>query len=171
LVVIQHQGELGWQRQEIPTEGLSLRFGEDGLELEAGRARDATAWVMLGSAESEAVLVARDSRGLFVNGLMPLRIAVLEERSEILVRGERLYFSGRDPLVVTRREADGPCRVCNDPTAGAECVACPQCGAVAHEGALAAGGERHCFSHVGRCSGCGLTPGDFDWTPEDDGDA
>jgi hypothetical protein len=113
--------------------------------------------------------VAAGERGLFVDGEQPLRLSVLSERSEISLRGERLYFTAREPLRVELWSGDpDECALCGEPLDGARVIVCTGCGAATHEGALPDGGERLCFSHHGRCPRCHLTRGDFSWTPEDD---
>jgi hypothetical protein len=97
---------------------------------------------------------------------VPLPVTVLEERSEIVWRDRRFYFTQRRPLEARPYEGDAECGVCGEPAGGCVAITCSGCGAVSHEGALREGGERACFSHRSGCPGCGLDRPDFAWSPE-----
>ena len=144
------------------------------MEIALAATRQADAYVVP-FVESEvrhaALVVTRGVRDLYVGGRRPLDVSVLEERAEIVLGGKRLYFTGREPLAVSRHEGDASCGVCGDPARGSEAIECTNCAAVTHEGALAEGGERLCFSHRGACPGCQLRREDFDWTPDGGPDA
>lgn len=164
-------GEAGWSRAEIPEEGVALRCSTSGTVelLPVGDAR-ADAWVIPvveSGTRHAALVVAAAAADLFVGGRRPLPVSLLDERSEIVLGGERVYFSARRPLSVTRYAGDASCGVCGDRVDGCEAVVCTHCSAVTHEGALVDAGERHCLSERGACPGCQLHREDFDWSPED----
>lgn len=173
FLIERRRGGMGWRRVPIPEQGLALSRSEHGIEIRAGHCPDADAHVLpfFENAVQHTALLSPGARDLFIDGRAPLGITVLDERTEIVLGGERVYHSGRQPLQVTRSESDASCRVCSDPTEGAESITCTQCGSVTHEGALADASERRCFSHHGRCPGCQLTLADFAWTPSEDADA
>lgn len=165
------EGPGSWQRSEIPDEGLALRRGASGgVDLLPGGEEPADAWVVPcdeSGARHAALVVARGVRDLFVGGHRPLPLSLLEERSEIVLGGERIYFSARRPLALTRYAGDASCGVCGDRVDGCEAVVCTHCAAVTHDGALVREGERRCLSERGACPGCQLRREDFDWSPED----
>lgn len=167
----------GWSRTPIPDGGLALwRGGSGNIELQpapgAGRT-PADAWVLPfveNGTRHAALVVAPGVRDLFVGGRRPLDVLVLEENMEVVIGRARFYYTTREPLVIARHQGDASCGVCGDPVKGCDAIGCARCAAVTHEGALADGGERLCFSHRGSCPGCQLRREDFDWTPEADGD-
>lgn len=176
LIHPDHSGS-GWSRTPIPDGGLALRRGGPGeVELESAPGdapTPADAWVLPfveNGTRHAALVVAPGVRDLFVGGRRPLDVLVLEEGMELVMGGARLYFTAREPLVIARHQGDALCGVCGEPAKGCDAVACTSCAAVTHEGALADGGERLCFSHRGSCPGCQLRREDFNWTPEADGD-
>ena len=109
-----------------------------------------------------------------LNGFPPLAASVLEERDEVIVGGEVLYF-GAHGLAETERfvAEDAPvrCSRCKAEIKGGDEVArCPACRAVHHEGALAERPEevRSCFSYFGEpCAACGRTIEEFRWSPKE----
>ncbi len=176
LIHRDHSGS-GWSRTPIPDGGLALwRRGPDKVELGSvseAPETPADAWVVPfieNGSRHAALVVAPGVRDLFVGGRSPLDVIVLEERIELVIRGARLYFTAREPLVIARHEGAASCGVCGEPVKDCDAIGCTSCAAVTHEGALADGGERLCFSHRGSCPGCQLRREDFDWTPEADGD-
>lgn len=158
-----------WMRVAIPEHGAAIvPVGAGATELGAGPDPRAPALVLpfaLHGGAAAALLVRAGSPDVRVDGQRPLSVCVLHERSELLVAGARLYFTARRPLEVARYTGDAACGVCGDPADGALAIACSACGAVAHEGALAEGGERACFSHRGACPGCQLPLEAFAWLP------
>lgn len=168
-----HRSDDGWARLAIPPHGAALRHHGDGTQVELFAGRDAQAPAhVVPFFENErphaALLVAPSARAVFLDGVTPLGLAVLGERSELMLGGVRLYFTAREPLVVSRCAASAEeCALCGDACEGALVVRCSGCGAVTHEGALRDGRELLCFSHGGRCPRCQLTREDLDWTPED----
>jgi len=162
-----------WECCRVPAGGATLRLSDGGsIEITAGREPDAAAHVVPfaeGSRESAALVVAPDTRAIFVDGRSPLGVSVLEERSEVVIGDTRLYLTTREPLLVAPHAGDtADCALCGDSVAGDHVIACSNCGAVTHEGPRADGGERFCFTHRGCCPGCRLRREDFAWTPPED---
>jgi hypothetical protein len=174
MQLIHHDGEGDprWTRTEIPEEGLGLVCDAPGdVELVSVRERRADAWIVP-FRESEglpqaALILSPRARDFFVGGRRPAEVSLLEERSEVVLGGARLYFTARRPLEVERYEGGAVCGVCGESANGCEAIRCAQCQAVTHEGAMADGSERLCFTSRGRCPGCQLRREDFDWKPEE----
>lgn len=167
-----HRPDTGalWRRADIPSEGLALLRGASGaVELATGRDANAAAYVVpfLENERFQAALVlARAERDLCVGGRRPLPVTVLDERAEIVLGGARLYFTAREPLSIALYAGEASCSVCGDPARDCIAIVCTGCGAVAHEGRLAGGEPRLCFTHRGSCPGCELRREDFAWWPD-----
>ncbi len=164
-----------WDRTPIPAGGLAVGRGAAGeVELEPATGTERTrvdAWVLPfveNGVPHAALVVARGVHDLFVGGRRPLSVLVLQERAEVAIGRERLYYTTREPLVIARHQGDTNCGVCGEPAKGCDAITCTSCAAVTHEGELADGGERLCFTHRGSCPGCQLRREDFEWTPEMD---
>lgn len=99
-----------------------------------------------------------------VNGLpVAANIHVLADRDEIMIRGERLYFS-TESLAVVEKYAGKTlrCPRCKLEITGGEIVRCPN-------GKCAAAHHKDCWVYAPQCSLCPApTPLDagFQWTPE-----
>lgn len=171
-------GARSWERVPVPPEGVALvRVREETgaaervhVAIVPGRAPDAAAHLVPfeeNQRPSAALVLAPSAESLFVDGVAPLRVCVLGERSEIALARTRFYFTARRPLAVTRHTGGAAdCALCGESVEGAQVIACTGCGAVTHEGALAGGEERRCFSHHGRCPRCHVSRDDFAWIPE-----
>ena len=168
-----HRPEPGraWQRAAISERGVAIvPNGAGAAILRCGPDPQAPAWVVpfvLHGTSAAALLVRPEALDVHVGGQRPLSLSVLAERSEILVGAARLYFTARRPLEVAPYRGDEACGVCGEPVDGCQAIVCTGCAAVAHEGALAKGGERACFSHRGACPGCQLPREAFAWLPEE----
>ena len=168
------EGDVDFQRSEIPDSGLALRRNvSGGVQLVRSRkphARDAAR--VLPFVENEvrgaALVVARGIRDLYLGGRGPLEGCGLAAGDEIVLGADRFYFTARRPLAVARYEGDASCGVCGDAVLGCDAIQCTHCSAVTHAGALADGGARPCFEHRGSCPGCGLRADDFEWMPDGD---
>lgn len=175
LLVHSHHSGSGWSRTPIPDAGLAVGRGSAGevelMPATGGERTCADAWVLPfieSGVPHAALVVAPGVRDLFVGGRRPLGVLVLQERAEVAIGRERLYYTAREPLVIARHEGDANCGVCGEPAKGCDAITCTSCAAVTHEGALVDGGERLCFTHRGSCPGCQLRREDFEWTPEAD---
>ena len=109
-----------------------------------------------------------------LNGFPPLAATVLEERDELIVDGQVLYFGAHGLAVTERFVAEGAPALCPrckaEIAAGDEAARCPACRAVHHEGARAEKPEesRRCFSYFGEpCGACGRSVEDLLWSPEE----
>jgi hypothetical protein len=168
--------EAGWARIGIPTEGLSLRRAEHGVELRAGQTRDALAWVIPfreGGRAQAALLVPALPTRLLVNGYRPFGLTVLGERDEILAYEETLYFTARRPAVLSRfgeGEPPVPCGRCGGRLgAGDLVVRCPSCGSQHHEGVPARGdAPLRCWSFDAECGACRQPLDQMLWSPEEE---
>lgn len=115
-------------------------------------------------ADGDWVLFAEPMAEVRVNGLpVTAGIHVLADRDEIMLKGDRLYFSTESLAAV--EEYTGKtlrCPRCKLEIAGGEVVRCPnnKCKAVHH---------KECWTYASQCSLC-PTPTELDagfqWTPE-----
>jgi hypothetical protein len=170
--------ESEWEREEIYDAGLSLGCTSEGrLEIAPGVSEDALAMIVPFEENRvwRAALLTRAGGGpCLLNGFPPLAASVLEERDELIVGGEVLYF-GAHGLAETERfvAEDAPvrCPRCKaEIQSGDEVARCPACRAAHHEGALAERPEevRACFSYFGEpCAACRRTMEEFRWSPEE----
>lgn len=99
-----------------------------------------------------------------VNGLPPLAFRVLEDRDEIRVNGEVLYFSVEAPAEVVRFVPEGKevfCGRCKGKMQEGEASVQCQCGAWHHQT------ERlSCWTYDGKCSSCDQPTAGISWRPE-----
>lgn len=171
FLVHRPEPDQAWQRCAISELGIAIVPMDAGaVALASGSDPRAPARVVpfaLHGVPAAALLVRPGAMDVHVGGRRPLSVSVLEERSELLVGGARLYFTARRPLQVASYRGAAACGVCGEPVDGCQVIVCTGCAAVAHEGALAEGGERSCFSHLGACPGCQLPREAFAWLPEE----
>jgi hypothetical protein len=173
-----HGPECGWEREEISDTGLSLGCtSAGGLEVAPGVSEDAPA-VIVPFEENRvwrAALLTRAGRvTCLLNGFPPLAATVLEERDELIVDGQVLYFGAHGLAVREHFVAEGTPALCPrckvEIAAGDEVARCPACRAVHHEGALAERPEEslRCFSYFGEpCGACRRTVEELRWSPEE----
>jgi hypothetical protein len=121
-----------------------------------------------------ALLTPAAGGACLLNGYPPLSAAVLEERDELIVGGQVLYFSAHGIAVKEHFVETGEpvrCPRCTDAlSAGDEVMRCPACRAVHHEGVLAQQPEeiRCCFTYFGEpCAACRRSAEELDWSPEE----
>ena len=100
-----------------------------------------------------------------INGVAALSFRILEDRDEIRVGDEILYFSTEGPAEVVPfpdQEAQVLCGRCKGEMRGGEApVRCPGCGAWHHETA-----KLSCWTYDETCSSCGRPTAGFSWQPE-----
>jgi hypothetical protein len=169
-----HRAENGrWVRSRIPEAGCSLVRVRRGDGSSATRLVDrdlagALARVVTfvdGGVRCAALVCRPFAREVAVAGSTPLGVTVLRERAELLIAGERLYFTEREPLrpqrFVPADDAAARCRVCDgDLEEGASVIRCTRCHTTSHE---------DCFAHQGdQCAGCGVHRREFEWMPPED---
>jgi hypothetical protein len=144
--------EGSWQRLALAGEAVEI----------AGRS------VQLLAAPAGWLLMAQPEAALRLNGIvLPGSIRLLQDKDEIAIGGERMYFSTEEFTVVAPHQ--GESLICpRDKTpvkAGDLAVRCPGCGAVHHQSA-----ELPCWLYADTCSLCeqptALDAG-LRWTPED----
>jgi len=167
-----------WKQVPIGSEGLSLRLGEDErLELVDGVAEGALALVLPveegGAARASLVTLSR-SAAILVNAYRPLGVQILDERDEIILGDELLYFGARSPARVTRFEqtdSGARCARCKRVLhAGDAVTRCPACGAFHHAGSPAGEAEElSCWNHDARCGACARPRDGMLWSPEEEG--
>jgi hypothetical protein len=131
---------------------------------------------------ARAVLITRvgAENSLTVNGYPPLGLTLLEDRDEIVIRGEsgadgsRFVFAEREPARVfqfsepTARSEEIQCARCHKPLhSGDAVVRCPACQRFFHEGLRASGERRACYSYDLRCGGCQTSREAMSWSPAD----
>jgi hypothetical protein len=99
-----------------------------------------------------------------VNGVPALPLRVLQDRDEIRVDDQSLYFSIDGPVVVIPFSGGSSlrCGRCQGPMqTGEAAVQCPRCQAWHHQTP-----DLSCWSYGPRCTGCGCpTTGEL-WQPE-----
>ncbi len=182
MPLLQRNKECGWTRNAIPESGLAMyRDGNGVVKFESQDVESIVAHLIRfrdGGRVVTALITSRYPADLFVNGERPLGVCVLEDRSELSVSGELLYFTSFEALAVTRHKPSARSSSCARCTQvlceGDEALRCSACGALHHEGKLAGTdrGERLCFSYDdSRCAGCGRHRSDLEWTPEEAIDA
>lgn len=125
---------------------------------------------LLGSREV-ALVVAPGARGLRVGGLPSLAVALLEDRAEIAIGGDTLYFTRSAPAAVERFAAVGDEARCLRCTRvlrrGDRVLRCGGCGGLHHEGDRAEGtGELRCATYDRCCASCRRAWEAIHWTPE-----
>jgi hypothetical protein len=130
---------------------------------------------------ARAVLISGLGTGISVtvNGYPPLGVTLLEDRDEIVIRGEagecrrRFVFTEREPARVVQfsegmvSPGEGRCARCRrllQP--GDAVVRCPACHRLAHEGLLVSGERRECWSYDPACGGCHTSRAAMSWSPE-----
>lgn len=114
--------------------------------------------------DGDWVIFAEPTFGVLVNGLaVGANIHVLEDRDEIMVHGERLYYSTESLAEVEEYSGRAlRCPRCKLEITGGQIVRCPnaKCNAVHH---------KDCWTYAPQCSLCPnpteLEAG-FQWTPE-----
>jgi hypothetical protein len=131
-------------------------------------------------ARVRAVLVSGRGAGesVSVNGYPPLGVTLLEDRDEIVVRGEpgrspgRFVFAEREPACVVRfsetsvSPGEDRCARCRKPLrSGDAVVRCPACRRWFHEGLRASGERRECWSYDPVCGGCHTSRAAMSWSP------
>jgi len=134
-------------------------------------------------AKVRAVLVSSAGTGarVTVNGYPPLGLTLLEDRDEIVIRRERTgdfarFVFGELEAAHVVRFAEAPAACGDDRCArcrkrlqsGDAAVRCPVCGRWYHEGPLASGARRECFSYDPLCGGCLTARAAMSWSPGGD---
>ncbi len=156
---------------ELPSVGLSLLRRSDGLDLVEGAEAGALARVM--PLARRAVLLGGKGARILVNGEVVLGVRVLEERDELLVDGEPLFFGAmRATSPRPFRAGDGAqrCGRCKRLLHPEDAVIqCGNCFAFHHEGKPAQeADELLCWSHADTCGVC--RSDHSSWTPGEEAD-
>ena len=170
-----------WTRLRIPDEGLALcRSGEGSVTLGAQRGGGLAALMVPFSENGVArVALLRSplSEDMWLNGSRPVGdLHVLQDRDEIALHGDALYFGMAEEAEITLFPAIDARTICPRCTrilqAGDRSVACPACRTWHHEGALvrSPGEERSCWSYDDKCGACQRVRESLCWSPEDEDD-
>ena len=107
---------------------------------------------------------AEEEGRVTVNGMPPLTLRMLDDRDEICLNSETVYFSTEASAKIVSFADDtelfcGRCK--GKMAAGAPAVRCPRCGAWHHETEAL-----HCWTYDSRCSCCELPTAGVPWEPE-----
>jgi hypothetical protein len=169
----QPPSEERYERLELSPAGLSLLSMKRGQldVVEGARAKALATLLPLGR---EAVLLAGADARILVNGEPVLGVTVLEERDEVLLDGESLFFGAGNaaaPRAFAAEDGAQRCGRCHRVLhPGDEVVECGRCSGLHHEGRPAAEEEALlCWSHAPVCGVCQHDRSG--WTPGGPGDA